>query len=249
MARSYTDALVGSEIINITPNTASVSQFQPSIAALSGGGYVVVYTNSSQAGDASGNAISGQIVAANGALSGGPFLVNTSTNMNQFAPQVVALSNGNFVVVWEDEAGIGMVTEGASKSDVFGRVFTATGSPVAGQFLLNQNAFWNQSQPSVAATANGGFIAVWTSEHLLYGQVGNNDAFGIYGRRFDSTGTTYNDFQVMQNLSFATLNERNPWITVLAAGKFVVVSEAQSAAYPGGGWIPTGTDQHRGGGV
>ena len=53
-------------------------------------------------GTASGNAVKAQVFAADGTRVGSEILVNTATANDQVDPQITALSNGGFVVTWED---------------------------------------------------------------------------------------------------------------------------------------------------
>ena len=49
-----------------------------------------------------------QVFAANGTRVGSELLVNTATASDQNAPQITALSNGGFVVTWQDlSQGVG----------------------------------------------------------------------------------------------------------------------------------------------
>ena len=85
---------------------------------------------------------------------------HTFTNNFQINPAVTTLTNGNVVVVWGsfDEAGSN------SLQDVYGQIFSPTGQPITGEFLINQFTSYNQRTPAVAALANGGFVVAWVSE-------------------------------------------------------------------------------------
>ena len=128
MASSITR--VGSEIL---VNTATVSdQYGPQITALSNGGFVVTWYDESlgvggATGDASGYAVKAQVFAAGGAPVGSEILVNTATFNLQYDPQITALSNGGFVVTWNDYSeGVGGATGDASSAAVKAQVFTVT---------------------------------------------------------------------------------------------------------------------------
>src|SRR5262249_14679993 len=138
-AQVYTaaGAAVGSEI---RVNTAtSGDQSLPQITALTNGKFVVTWVDSSAGvggttGDASSTAIKAQVFAADGTLIGSEILVNTATANEQGTPQITALSNGGFVVTWQDHsAGSGGTTGDSSGYAVKAQVFTVdelpTGSP------------------------------------------------------------------------------------------------------------------------
>src|SRR5437868_3637578 len=102
---------VGQEIL---VNTATVGdQMKPQITALSNGGFVVTWKDLSHGvggagGDATGNAVKAQVFAAGGTPVGTEILVNTATANDQDSAQVTALSNGGFVVAWNDiSLGVG----------------------------------------------------------------------------------------------------------------------------------------------
>ena len=133
-------------------------QENPRVALLHGGGAVFVW----QGGVEGLN----QHIYARFLSSGGTWLttndvaVNTFTDNFQSNPDVATLTNGNIIVVW------GSFDEVNSNSlqDVYGRIFSPTGVPVTGEFLINQFTSYNQRTPTVAALANGGFVVAWVSE-------------------------------------------------------------------------------------
>jgi hypothetical protein len=96
---------VGAEI---RVNTATAGdQAQPQITALSNGGFVVTWYDRSlgvggAGGDTTDYAIKAQVFAAGGAPVGAEIRVNTATADTQFNPEITALSNGYFVVAWND---------------------------------------------------------------------------------------------------------------------------------------------------
>jgi len=73
-------------------------QDYPSVAGLSGGGFVVTWTSNAQ--DGSGYGVYGQVFDSSGSKVGDEFPVNTYTPNNQDFPSVAALSGGGFVVAW-----------------------------------------------------------------------------------------------------------------------------------------------------
>src|SRR5688572_23219179 len=95
-------------------------QGYPTIVTLSNGNSVVVWQSFGQ--DGSSWRVYGQVFAAVGSKVGNEFLVNTVMTNAQGDPNIAALSNGNFVVVWhsdgQDGSGLG----------VYAQVFTAGGS-------------------------------------------------------------------------------------------------------------------------
>ena len=85
----------------------------------------------------------------------------------------------------------------------------------AGEFQVNTFTPGSQQPGAVAAAANGSFVVVWTSN----GQDG--DAYGVFGRRYDSTGAPVGiEFQA----SFSTIGYQSAAkVAADADGDFVVV--------------------------
>jgi hypothetical protein len=82
-------------------NTATTNfQYQPALAAIPGGGYVVVWTDT----DASSVGVSGRRLDASGAPAGAVFPINTYTTLSQWWPSVAGAPTGGFVAVWESGA-------------------------------------------------------------------------------------------------------------------------------------------------
>jgi hypothetical protein len=113
-------AMVGTEILVNT--TTNGYQYNPQITALSSGGFVVTWTDDSVSGGDISVPVScrAQVFTAAGAMVGTEILVNTATTNNQNAPQITALSNGGFVVTWQDESQTAPDTDGiAVRAQVF----------------------------------------------------------------------------------------------------------------------------------
>ncbi|HET9640000.1 MAG TPA: hypothetical protein VFP12_12420, partial [Allosphingosinicella sp.] len=165
-------------------NTQTTSdQIQPDVAVLAGGGYVIVWGDSSLVGgDSSGSGIKGQRFDADGNKVGGEFLVNTTIAGGQVVATIAALPSGRFVVTWSDPSATGGDT---SSFAVRGQMFEADGTPVGSEFLINTVTSGNQSTQQVTALAGGGFAVSWSDASA----VGNDTSgFGIKAQLFDSAG-------------------------------------------------------------
>lgn len=131
----------------------------PGVAALAGGGFVVVWHSQPQDGD--GYGVYAQRFDALGAPVGGEFRVNDSTALPQLLPSVAALDDGGFIVTWSS----GFTWSGASadQMDLYGRRFDAQGLPVGSEFRLNTFVERDQQFAALAGLADGGFLAAWSS--------------------------------------------------------------------------------------
>ena len=173
-------------------------------AALDGsGGYLVWEDNAT---DGLGLGISARRLDAN--LNGvqGSFRINEIGAGDQEKPKVAMLSNGGAAIVWQGG------TLGAQR--IYARFLTAAGAFATGDIQVNSYNLETQTEPSVAATADGGVVVVWSS----LGQDGSLS--GVYGQRLSNLGLKLgSEFRV--NVSTQN-NQRSPVVGGLPAGGFVV---------------------------
>ena len=93
---------------------------------------------------------------------GTEILVNTAIINAQDRPQITALSNGGFVVTWEDGSlGVGGATGDISQQAVKAQVFLADGTPVGSEFRVNTATASLQERQQITALSNGGFVVTW----------------------------------------------------------------------------------------
>ncbi|MBS0552590.1 MAG: hypothetical protein JSS47_08680, partial [Proteobacteria bacterium] len=151
------------------------NQEWPAAAKLTDGSYVVTWISNGQ--DGSDWGIYAQRFANNGEAIGPEFRVNSVTPNEQSWPQIAALSNGGYVVTWQDFGN-----DSASTWGVYGQRFAADGTAQGGQFLVNTFTSSTQYHDSVTAY-DGGFAVVWTST----GNTGGS-SHDIYLQRFDNAG-------------------------------------------------------------
>jgi|GEM_PF-2100305 len=97
-------------------------QFNPSIAALTSGGFVVTWVSYNQVG--SQDEIYGQIYNADGTKNGSEFLVNTYTPYDQAYQSTASLTDGGFVVTWQS------YSQDSSGWGVFGQRFDYNGNKI-----------------------------------------------------------------------------------------------------------------------
>ena len=114
---------------------------------------------------------------------GGEFLVNTFTAFNQRTPAVAALSGGGFVVVWVSEQERVTDAAGSPSVDIYGRLYNASGAAAGGEFLVNTGTNIC-ANPSVAASADGGFMVAWGQ----LDPVNRTNSWDVFARPFSSTG-------------------------------------------------------------
>lgn len=139
---------------------------------------------------------------------------------SQAAPATAVAPSGGSLVVWQ-AAG-----SGGQETDVLGRAFGPSGSPLGPEFVVNSQTSGCQQAPDVAAAPDGTFTVVWQSE----GQDGNG--FGVFARRFSANGSPLGA-EIQVNSTTAG-DQRSPRVAHDAAGNFVIVWE--SFGQDGDGW-------------
>ncbi|HEY0149691.1 MAG TPA: calcium-binding protein [Allosphingosinicella sp.] len=158
--------------------TATYEQSMSRVAALPGGGYVVVWRDLG-----SKNGIVGQLFNADGSKSGAEFMVSTELANAQSTPSIAALAGGGFVVTWTDSSQRGGDT---SYSGIKGQIFDAAGNRVGTEFLVNTYTSGYQDSSFVTALPDGGFVAVWTTTTET--PTGDGSGAAARGQFFDAAG-------------------------------------------------------------
>ncbi|GMU63765.1 MAG: hypothetical protein AMXMBFR36_00390 [Acidobacteriota bacterium] len=196
------------------------NQYSPAIAAEADGGFVVVWESLGSPGnDSSEWSIQGRRYAADGAPLAAQFQVNTYTTGTQAVPDVAALADGGFVVVWAGGGSPGVTWT------VQGRRYGADGSPLGAPFQISTWNSSHQSRPAVAAGADGGFVVVW---HSVSGSPGGDlSGYSIQGRRYAANGSP--DGPQFQVNTYTTNHQREQAVEVLADGRFVVAWSSNGA--------------------
>lgn len=203
---SASGASVGGRIQLNTETKAG--QAHPSIAGLASGGFVATWTDGSQTGGDDSDAVKAQLFDATGAQVGGEFLVNSTTRSLQFAPNVVGLLNGGFVIAWIDKGF-------TSDFNIRTQIYDAAGMRVGGEVVVNSGGTGSQLSPVIAALASGGFVIAWTND--LRGAGGGID---IRAQIFTENGGKVGaDFLVHTD---AAADQVMPALAGLPSGGFIV---------------------------
>ena len=142
------------------------SQYEPSVALLSDGGFVVTWRSDNQDGASAG--VYAQIFNAAGAKVGGEFLVNQTTAGGQYQSAVTGLAGGGFVVSWYSDS-----SDAGTSNDVFVREFTNAGVAIDGERKLLSGTNSTEYQPAIAGLASGGYVVAY-ADYAPTGDGGNN---------------------------------------------------------------------------
>jgi serralysin len=206
-ARAFDDKgqAVGDDFV-VNARTAE-NQSNSSIATLRNGNYVVVYEDSNGNGD-----IRGRIFTHDGEPLPGPeFVMPAITEGEQADPMVIALSNGRFVVVWNDANGDGSV--GGIKA----QIFEADGTKYRDEFIINQTTEGIQTARGAVALSDGGFAVVYED---------GSSTTAILLTTFDNEGS-----RVGSEIQIEASDENQPSrpiVTELADGRLAVTWQESS---------------------
>ena len=167
----------------VVNSTTAGEQIRPSVTVLSNGSFVVTWTDGSQSGgDTSSWSVRAQVFDVSGAKVGTELLVNTTTDAAQYAPIVTALSDGGFVVFFED------LSHYASNSyDLLGQRFAGDGTKAGSEFVVNSltpGAQWNIDATTLV---DGRIVVTWED-----GSGADGSGYGIHAKildPFDGTQT------------------------------------------------------------
>ncbi len=162
--------------------TTAGGQANPSATRLADGRIVVTWQ-----GTGSGSDVFMQLYEADGIHKiGTEQLVNQRTNGDQDSPQVVALADGGFLIVYESYGG-GLDN---SADGIVARRYGANGEALTDEFLVNATTSGSQRMPSAMATGDGGYIITWESD--------NNT---VYQRRYDADNQPGDEVKVASGSS------------------------------------------------
>ena len=200
-------------------NTATANlQGTATVATLPSGRFVITWIDGSfEGGDSSSFSIKGQLFEADGTRVGGEFLVNSVTDNGQQAPTVSELAGGGFVVAWMDPSGIG---GDASGFGIKAQIFDSTATKVGGEFLVNTVTQGQQSIPSIAATASGGFAVAWFGP-------GSSSGGSIRYQLYDAAGARVGGEQVASQAIPHTMSDAT--IAALPGGFAIAWAQSDGA--------------------
>ncbi len=155
-------------------------QDYPHVATRADGSFVVVWQ--SPGIDSSGNGVVARIFGADGKPAGDEFQVNSEEEDDQSVPNVAALANDTFVVVWQSN------NQDGSAHGVYGQLFDVDGAPLGSEFQVNTYILGTQAAASVAGQANGDFLVTWSG-----GNAQDGSGYGVFGRLFGGNAVAKSD--------------------------------------------------------
>jgi hypothetical protein len=184
-AVSYTvdGAQIAGRIVSISgfqgPQFGVSGQTHSELATLSNGNFVVVHQ-----GDSSINL---EVLTPTGGAAG-----FADVSLDGSDPNVAALRDGGYVVVWTDPA--------SSSGDIRTSIYSNDNVLIANQLLVNTSTAGAQNEASVVGLADGGFLVTWENDPagIVLGRMSDR----VLAQRFDAVGNKIGDeFTVKKGIS------------------------------------------------
>jgi hypothetical protein len=167
----------GEQLIS-AESTGYGSNIRADVAALTGGGYVVVWEQNGAGGSDTNSHIRARLVGASGVPDSSSFVVNSAVGQSEIDPAVTELESGGFLVVW-------------IRGEVYGRSFNSAGVAQDNDIQLNSNIEGSEFDPDVTRGTDGRILLVWEDAE------GAGDDFEIRGRVFSANlGSLGEDFRL-----------------------------------------------------
>ncbi|MFN4091723.1 MAG: calcium-binding protein, partial [Brevundimonas sp.] len=183
------------------------------VIGLDNGGYAVVWTDWTADETRTNDVANGRsdigirFYGANGAPAGGAAHVNAAGFALRGVKDMVALSDGRFMLVWSATS-----EGGAAQSGLKGQLFSAGGAPVGNEIALSPASVGSDGQ---VRAVDGGFVVVWTvfgsssTRHDVFTQAFTNEGVAR-GSATQANTTTPGSQQQIQ-------------VTTLADGNYVII--------------------------
>jgi hypothetical protein len=195
-------------MVNEEDYPATFNQHDPGVARDSAGNFIVVWED-----DRDGNVdIRGQMYLPDGTPAVNGFKVNDDNTLErQVNPEVACDSDGNFVVVWEDNRNS---TDFVYQHDVYAQRFDNKGNHLGGNFCPvdpPSAMVADQWKARVGMGNDGAFVIAWMDQRN-----GENE---IYAQRYDASGVPQDtNFRANDGSGNASI----PAVAVAPSGKFVI---------------------------
>ena len=139
-------------------------------------------------------------------------LVNTKDTYNQSKPEVTALNDGGWMIVWQSDDG-GLLDR---EWNIRAQRYTATGAKNGAEMIIAQGSI-DQDTPSVTTLANGNVVTVWEHDNGLTNTNREDVHFSIHN---PATGATLVTDRIA--LQGTDGMQHEPSVTALNNGNFVI---------------------------
>jgi hypothetical protein len=199
---------VGSEFL--VSSTVGLTDFNgPSVTTLSNGNFVISWDNSLP------DNVLARIFSPSGTAIGSTFGINTNLTAKQDTNDIIGLAGGGFVSVWRTTDS----TQDSNSDAVKAQLFDQAGTKIGGEFLINTNVAGSQTEPAIAALANGGFVATWAAAGTSQAS-DDGDLTAIKAQIFDASGNKVGGEFLVNTMALHV--QKQPVVTALPDGRFMI---------------------------
>ena len=168
------DGCTQGEITEFRVNTFTPGeQTYPDVIGLDNGNYVVTWASYDQDGAYMG--VYGQRFASDGSALGGEFQANTYTDSYQTYPEIAAIGQGRFMIVWQS------ANQDGSSYGIYAQRYAANGTKLGTEFRVNDQTNQSQDEVAVSGQPDGSAFAAWRTYP-------DQNSYGVFGRRVDGNG-------------------------------------------------------------
>ena len=159
--------------------------------------------------------------------SGSEFRVNTYTSGEQTHPAVASLSDGGFVITWQDSTS--QDSDDTSGYGIRGQRYGSDGEVRGDEFSVNTWTGGNQYEVDVTGLDNGQFVVTWGDETTDANRPGTDTSgWGVFGQVFttsnvegeDAVSKSGDQFQIN---STTNSTQNDAYVVTLTNGNFVAV--------------------------
>ena len=184
------DFVVPDRVPVFIPADINENPAQSSQTVLENGTIVIVWSM----GEVGQRDVFAQLLDSDGNPVGSPFLVNTTTLLDQVKPKVTGLPNGNFVVTWESleqDSFVSPPAEGdvsayENQFGIYQQLFDADGGKIGTEVLVNTSVDGQQSDAQIHVLADGGYVTTWYHQNDISDE---NPGKNIFYQRYDANGS------------------------------------------------------------
>ncbi len=193
-------------------------------APLADGGFVITCR---------GDNLYGQVFDSLG-NGGKKFRINNINEERASHPNVLGLSDGGFIVVWENNDG--STYEVYYDYEIYYKKYNNYGNEVSENIQVNSSIDGIQSSPNIVELINGNFVVVWVSKYKEFKDGYEWNRQHVLGQMFNTAGERVgSEFQVSTVERYVTTEyfdfydkHHSPKICSLSNGGFVVVWVSES---------------------
>jgi hypothetical protein len=170
------------------------------VATLPNGNFVVVYRDQFNGSSTDTDIIYAVFSPAGTPVAGPNIVAGGGGALAETDPDVAALREGGFVVVWTDPD--------TTETDIRATLMNSVGTPLRSNILVNTTTTGAQNEASVVALADGGFLVTWEDDFANL----------VRGQRFDAAGNKIGSEFTVKNGDDGTTSVDSPEAALLADG-------------------------------